>query len=517
MILTLCINIQAKEAKEKGKVRDAMKKATEYLYNNVANNGGFVWTYSEDLTERWGELEAYPSMVWIEKSTCDVGNLMIDAYHATQDEYYYERAMETARVLIRGQLPCGGWNYKFDLAGPASEMKWYSTIGKNAWGMGEHNVYYGNATFDDDVTSGTLNFLIRLYVEKYDPILKPAIDKGVEMIYSSQFPSGGWPQRWPLMYTHPREDGSPDYSACLTLNDDVHINNIELLMRIYFLLGDARAKDAIERAMTCLCALQQGMPSCGWAEQYYEDFSPAAAREFEPACISTSRTCKTAMQMLLFYELTGDTRYLSGIQNAIDFIRKVKLDDNVAAELGWKIPEGNVFCPRFIKPGTLEPLYLHRKGTHVNNGCYYIDNNYRNTIRHYKSIGTVNVSELESEYERVKALDRDSLIANSLFSGNYFYGYDYYHTAGIASSAKKTAEDVVKSLDSEGRWISLLSWVLMPYVGDGNPDDVAPDVYEETEHGRFNTAAIDNTREVYGIAIKEYVKNMSVLIKYLVR
>ena len=84
-----------------------MKKATRFMYDRVSTEGGFVWNYTADLSRRWGELEAYPTMVWVEKGTPEVGQLMIDAYHATGDEFYYDMAVRSARILIRGQLPAG--------------------------------------------------------------------------------------------------------------------------------------------------------------------------------------------------------------------------------------------------------------------------------------------------------------------------------------------------------------------------------------------------------------------------
>ena len=75
---------------------------------------------------------------------------------------------------------------------------------------------------------------MRIYLEKNDPQFKPALDKAVGMIFESQYPVGGWPQRWPLMHDHPDADGTPDYSACITFNDDVTPNNIEILMRVAY-------------------------------------------------------------------------------------------------------------------------------------------------------------------------------------------------------------------------------------------------------------------------------------------
>ena len=95
--------------------------------------GGFVWSYLPDMSRTWGEMEANRTMAWIQPPGAPaVGHLMLDAYHATHDEYYYQCAEKIANALIWGQLPCGGWNYMFDFAGENSIRQWYATIGKNA-------------------------------------------------------------------------------------------------------------------------------------------------------------------------------------------------------------------------------------------------------------------------------------------------------------------------------------------------------------------------------------------------
>ena len=72
----------------------------------------------QDMSRSWGEMEAKRTMVWIQPPvTPAVGHLLLDAYHATGDEYYYEAAQKVANTLIWGQLACGGWNYVFDFAG----------------------------------------------------------------------------------------------------------------------------------------------------------------------------------------------------------------------------------------------------------------------------------------------------------------------------------------------------------------------------------------------------------------
>ena len=119
-------------------VLKTMKTATQFMMDEVSYNGGFVWEYLPDLSRSWGELEAKRTMAWIQPpGTPDVGHLLLDVYHATGDEYYYESAKKVANALIWGQLECGGWNYVFDFAGENSLKDWYATIGQSGWRLEE--------------------------------------------------------------------------------------------------------------------------------------------------------------------------------------------------------------------------------------------------------------------------------------------------------------------------------------------------------------------------------------------
>ena len=131
-----------------------MRRATRFMRENCAVNGGYVWAYAADMSRRWGEMEAFPSMIWIQPpGTATVGHLFLDCYYATGDDYFYDAAAEVADGLIAAQHPAGGWNYLHDFAGESSVRRWYDTIGKNGWRLEEFHHYYGNATFDDGGTA----------------------------------------------------------------------------------------------------------------------------------------------------------------------------------------------------------------------------------------------------------------------------------------------------------------------------------------------------------------------------
>ncbi|MBS1655454.1 MAG: pectate lyase, partial [Bacteroidetes bacterium] len=218
----------------------AMLKATQFMMDSVSTHGGFVWYYLPDMSRRWGEMEAYKTMIWVQDGgTISVGHMLLDAYNVTHDEYYYQAAEKAANAMIWGQSNSGGWNYLIDFAGDNSLKEWYATIGKNGWRLEEFQHYYGNDTYDDDVSSDAARFLLRMYLEKLDPKYKPALDKAIEFVLKSQYPNGGWPQRYPLMYDFAKA-GHPDYTSFYTFNDDVIWQNVLFLIQCYETLGEKR-------------------------------------------------------------------------------------------------------------------------------------------------------------------------------------------------------------------------------------------------------------------------------------
>lgn len=401
-----CIGIAQTNKKLDDQVINTMKTATRFMMNKVSYNGGFVWNYLPDMSRSWGEMEAKRTMVWIQPpGTPSVGHLLLDAYHATGDEYYYEAAKKVANTLIWGQLECGGWNYVFDFAGENSLKSWYDTVGKNGWRLEEFQHYYGNATYDDAGTMEAAKFLLRMYVEKNDPAFRPALEKTIDFVLKSQYPVGGWPQRYPLMYDHPFQ-GKKDYSSFITLNDDVIPDATEFLIQCYQAMGLQGVKEPIMRAMYLMISLQQGEPYAGWADQYtVDDLKPAHARSYEPRSVNTGTTVRLVNLMMDYYKLTADTRFLSGIPAAIRFLESMKLPESDVKK--WKSQSTNpeaILVPRFVDPDTGKPLYVHRKGSNVKNGTYYIDQNIENTIAHYNSATFVNPGELRRRYEEVKKL-----------------------------------------------------------------------------------------------------------------
>lgn len=507
----------AAEPPKRTQVLDTMKRATTFMVEKVSTKGGYVWSYLPDFSRRWGEMEARPTMIWVQSpGTPEMGQLFLDAYHVTGDEYYYHAAEQVAGALIWGQLPCGGWNYVIDFAGERSLREWYDTVGKNAWRLEEFLHYYGNATFDDSVSSLAAQFLLRIYVEKRDPKFKPALDQAIQFVLDSQYPIGAWPQRYPLKdeFSH---HGRPDYTSFLTFNDDVIAENIEFLLQCYEVLGEKRVLDPIIRGMNSFLVTQQGPPQSGWALQYTPDLKPAGARGYEPRAIATHTTASNIANLLKFYRLTGETKFLARIPEAIDWLESVRLPAEVL-----KNANGRGEFPTFLEIGTNQPLYVHRSGSNVVNGRYYADYDPKNTIGHYSSFRAIDIAGLRRRYAEAKALSPDEATKDSPLRpgaglinlprvvtrpGGFFFG-------GGGNSTERAAQ-LVGGLNADGYWPSPLRSTSHPYKGDGSKE-VAPGDFSHSQVGDdSDTSPYRDEKPVPGISTATYLRNMATLIEFL--
>lgn len=528
-LFALCLSLghsgEANSIEEPSKtdILQTMKRASVFMVEKVSTQGGYVWSYLPDFSRRWGELEARESMIWVQPpGTASMGHLFLDAYHATHDEYYYQSAKRAADALIKGQHPSGGWNYLIDFAGEESTRDWYDTIGQNGWRLEEFHHYYGNATFDDGGTAEAAEFLLRLYLEKRDKRYKAALEKAIDFVLSAQYPNGGWPQRYPAAGEFPLH-GNPDYTLFITFNDDVAAKNIDFLMLCYQSLNEKRLLTPIIRAMNSFILTQMPQPQPGWALQYSVDLKPAAARSYEPAALSPSSSADNILKLLEFYRFTGDRKFIRRIPEALAWLEDVKLPED-------RIVNGRTH-PTFVEPGTNKPLYLHRKGSNVSNGKYYVDYNPENTIVHYRSTRGVDVDGVRKQYESITALPADQVTENSpLFHEREFTLPTYYlidagemsdlNSRRGGSDEKTTAGDIqalIGSLNEDGYWPAQLRSTSNPYIGPA-PETVTSGDFSQTWVGdQYDTSPYISDNPEIGISTGWYIRNMSLLIEFLLR
>lgn len=462
-------------APSRADVTAAMTRATAFMVGQVATRGGYVWTVSEDLSTRWGEIPARPSQIWVQSGTPMVGMALLDAYEATSDVAFVEAARKAADALVFGQTPEGGWHYFVDFD-PEGLEAWYAArAARFVYGYEEYRHYYGNATNDDRVTSDAAEFLLRFYAATLEPAYRAPLLKALGFVLTAQYPNGGWPQRFPLRdeFVH---DGLPDYTSYYTLNDGAIQGYIELLVRAWRTLGDRRYFAAARRGADFLIAVQGPDGQGAWAEQYGPDMRPAAARTHEPAgyVIRESRDAIRVLEM--FFTMTGDPRYLTPIPRGLAWYDRVNRE---AIEL--KRPPA-----RYWEPGTNLPVYVVRipGSSPAGYGLY----KWTTTPPPDAEVRpAVDVGPIRLEYETVAALGTP--VARAAYFERHFA-----RRRTTDRPAADAVATIIGALDSRGAWVT---------------DGIM--VHAILESGMHSGSQVP----VRGISSAVFARNLSLLAAYL--
>jgi len=455
-----------------------MKKATTFMSEEVALNGGHVWVVSEDLSERWGEVTARPSQIWLQGGTELVGQVMLDAYEVTHDDYYLDVARAAADALVYGQSPAGGWHYFIDFD-PKGIAEWYETqASKFLFGWEEYRHYYGNATFDDRATQDAAQFLLRFYNLTLEAAYRTPVVKSLDFVLRAQYENGAWPQRFPPTdeYVH---DGFPDYTAFYTLNDGATRANIELLLEAWETLGDPHYFEGARLAVAALITMQGPESQACWAEQYGFDMQPVAARTHEPAGYVVRESIGAMTMLIRFYLLTGEQRYLEPIPACLDWFDRINRE---SAEK--KYPR-----PRYWEPGTNQPIYVVRTDelTPEGYGIFLWTSDPAKTRcgdRTCEGDGKpfVDTAYFRDEYQRIAASTsveaRADYLAKMLAS------------ASRRSHSDETVAEIISALDSRGAWVT-----------DGNVVNQPNATSDEELHP-----------SIRGISTRTFAERMSTLI-----
>ena len=451
----------------------AMKRASSFMADKVSTHGGYVNKYSADLSKRWGEVPARDSQIVCQPpGTPSMGMLYLEAYKASGEWDFLRYAEMAADALIWGQHPAGGWHYLIDFDMPGLR-KWYDEVASRCWGWEEYYHYYGNCSFDDRATYAPAKFLLELYMTTLDPKYRVPLLKALDFILEAQYPCGGWPQRYPLMYDFPH-GGHDDYTHYYTYNDGAIQNNIFLLFEAWEKLGNEEYRKAAVRGMDFYIISQQGEPQAGWAQQYTMDMRPGAARTYEPAAVSAHRTVANIRDLMTYYTMTGDRRYLDTIPRAIAWLEKSAINSD---------PSKKYTHAGFYEPGTNDPLFYHFDGTNPDNHKYRVDHDIEGSWWYRRTI-TPDFEGMKRRFERVSALSPEQALAEYAESKKERDESDPVDT--------KEVESILSSMDDRGAWVT----------------DIGIRQYDK---GMLEVPLI----EMKGIDVSVFIRNTTTLIRYL--
>ncbi len=215
--------------------------------------------------------------------------------------------MSLAEVILSYQTPTGGWSKAIDYT---QGIRPPGTHWTSQSGAGWH--YCG--TLDNRSTTEQIRFLAQLHSLKPHEKFQDATLRGIRWLLDAQFPTGGWPQVYPL---------EPGYHEAITLNDGAMMHAIQVLQdvgvgkRPYDWVNESirtEAANAVTKGIECLHRAQflfEGKPTVWCAQHDPLSLEPIAARLKEPPSLSGSESAD------LIKFLMRDAPDLPATRNAI--------------------------------------------------------------------------------------------------------------------------------------------------------------------------------------------------------
>lgn len=289
-------------------------------------NGGWAMDWSVDGRVYWGEWKPIPHD-WITvqpPATPDIAGVFLRAASLLQDDTYRARAGMARDALEAVQTPEGGFPYEGPVTGTKVKM----------------------ASFDDNVTTGALYYLIDYWHATGAEEDKALVLRTGDFLLVSQQPCGGWTQTYPV----------PDkgYQGCITFNDGAMARITRALLRLHKETGEARFLEGARHAGDCIIAFQGGPGEEVWAQQYDpHTLKPAPARMFEHAGYSAAESGEICDVLVDLYLETGEARFLEPLPKAFAWYEAHRLPNGQWA----RVYETGTARPVYGRRDTAEPIY----------------------------------------------------------------------------------------------------------------------------------------------------------------
>ena len=278
------------------------------------------------------------------------------------DWYAGPEARAIAASILRYQSPEGGWTKNTDMSAPPSAA--YLALKPSARAP----------TIDNGGTTTQLHYLALVITATGDATLGAAFGRGFDYLLAAQYPSGGWPQFYPLV---------PGYYTHITYNDNAMVNVLTLLRETaqgkapYAFVDEARrakAAAAVEMGIACILRTQvkRGGKLTAWCAQHDENtFAPAWARNFEPPSLSGAESVGLA-KFLMGVEHPSP-EIIAAVEGAVAWFRAVpvrglRVDESPGAD-GKKDrhavadPAAPLLWARFYELETNRPIFIGRDKT----------------------------------------------------------------------------------------------------------------------------------------------------------
>jgi len=227
--------------------------------------------------------------------------------------------------IISWQNPSGGWWKKYDDTHPRPAI--LPPPSTQDAGPGDtEDIWRRTSTFDNGATYSELRLVARAYKAHPTEACKDAFNRGLDFIFASQYPNGGWPQRFPL---------ENNYGRYITFNDNVMTELMRLLKDIsdkpneFPPIPDSKrtqCRQSFERALECTlnCQVKVNGKLTVWGQQHDpQTLELREGRAFELPALCAGESSNV---LLFLMSLPNPTpRIRTSIESGSDWYQQVEI------------------------------------------------------------------------------------------------------------------------------------------------------------------------------------------------
>ena len=231
--------------------------------------------------------------------------------------YGQAEARRLAESVLLWQRANGGWPKNLDVAKALSPEERRSVVAGRE---------LTDTTIDNGATYEEVRYLAQVGATTGESHYAAAALRGIDFLLAAQYPSGGWPQYFPLR---------PDYSRHITYNDGAMIGAMRLLRdaasgeAAFAFVDEERrraAGEAVERGVRAILTTQVRVDGrrTVWCAQHDETtFEPRPARSFEPVSLSGAESVGI-VDFLMDVEQPSPT-VVEAVEAAVAWFRAARL------------------------------------------------------------------------------------------------------------------------------------------------------------------------------------------------